>query len=55
LDAVKKVFIIFNNHPHGNAVANALELLNMLMERIKVKVPDTTLKAYPRLANISLN
>jgi uncharacterized protein YecE (DUF72 family) len=55
LDAVKKVFIIFNNHPHGDAAANALELFNMLKERIKVKVPDTLLKAYPRLSKICLN
>jgi uncharacterized protein YecE (DUF72 family) len=55
LDAVKKVFIIFNNHPHGDAVANALELLNMLAGHTKVKVPDTMLKAYPRLSKISLN
>jgi uncharacterized protein YecE (DUF72 family) len=55
LDAVKKVYIIFNNHPHGDAVVNALELLNMLTNRAKVNVPDTTLKAYPRLSQISLN
>lgn len=53
LDTVKKVFIIMNNHPHGNAVANALELLHMLNERLEIKVPETTLKAYPRLANLS--
>ncbi len=55
LDTVKKVFIIMNNHPHGNAVANAFELLHLLSERIKVSVPETTLKTYPRLSNISLN
>jgi len=41
-----------NNHPHGNAVANALEMLHLLNERLKVKVPDTTLKTYPRLSEI---
>jgi uncharacterized protein YecE (DUF72 family) len=55
LTAVKKVFVILNNHPHGNAVANALELLHLLTERVKVNVPQTTLKAYPRLTKISLN
>lgn len=55
LDTVKKVFVILNNHPKGNAVANALELIHLLNERIKVNVPDTTLKSYPRLSKISLN
>ena len=55
LDTVKKIFIIMNNHPHGNAVANALELLHLLSERMKVHVPETTLKAYPRLGKIVLN
>lgn len=55
LDTVKKVFVILNNHPQGNAVANALELIHLLNERIKVNVPETTLKAYPRLSKISLN
>lgn len=55
LDTVKKVFLILNNHPHGNAVANAFELLYLLKERMKVKIPPTTLKTYPRLTKISLN
>jgi uncharacterized protein YecE (DUF72 family) len=55
LDTVKKVFIILNNHPHGNAIANAFELLHLLTERIKVNIPSTTLKSYPRLTKISLN
>jgi uncharacterized protein YecE (DUF72 family) len=55
LDTVKKVFVILNNHPKGNAVANALELLHFLSERMKVPVPETTLKTYPRLTKISLN
>lgn len=55
LDTVKRVFVILNNHPKGNAVANALELIHFLNERIKVNVPETTLKAYPRLSKISLN
>jgi uncharacterized protein YecE (DUF72 family) len=54
LDTVKRIFIIMNNHPHGNAVANALEMLHLLNERVKVKVPDTTLKAYPRLSEINV-
>lgn len=41
-----------NNHPHGNVVANALELLHMLSDKMKVNVPENTLKAYPRLKKI---
>jgi len=54
-DTVKKVFIIFNNHPHGNAVANAFEMLHNLKERISINIPQTTLSAYPRLSKIALH
>ncbi len=53
IDTVNKVIIIMNNHPHGNAVANALELMNLLSEKMKVNVPENTLKTYPRLRKIS--
>ncbi len=53
IDAVNKVIVIMNNHPHGNAVANALELLHLLSDKIKVNVPENTLKAYPRLKKIT--
>jgi uncharacterized protein YecE (DUF72 family) len=52
IDTVNKVFVILNNHPKGNAVANAFELFHLLSERLKIPIPDTTLKAYPRLAKI---
>jgi uncharacterized protein YecE (DUF72 family) len=55
LDKVKKVFVILNNHPKGSAVANAFELLHLLNERIKLNIPETTLKTFPRLSKISLN
>ena len=54
-DKVRKVFIITNNHPKGDAVANAFELLHYLTEQMKVKIPSTTLKAYPRLEKIAFN
>lgn len=54
-DAVKKIYVILNNHPQGNAVANALELIHMLSNKIKIDVPETTLKTFPRLSKISLN
>ncbi len=52
IDTVNKVIVIMNNHPHGNAVANALELMHLLNEKMKVNVPENTLKAYPRLKKI---
>ncbi|MBN2571078.1 MAG: DUF72 domain-containing protein [Ignavibacteriales bacterium] len=51
-DKVKKIFVIMNNHPVGNAVANAFELLHLLKEKAKLKIPETTLKVYPRLIAI---
>lgn len=52
-DKVKKIFVIMNNHPKGDAVANAFELLHYLKELTKVKMPSTIVKAYPRLQKIS--
>ncbi|GBD90244.1 hypothetical protein BMS3Abin04_00961 [bacterium BMS3Abin04] len=48
-DKVKKVFIITNNHPHGDAVANAFELMHYLKDHAKIKMPPAIVKAYPRL------
>ncbi len=52
---VKKVFVIMNNHPHGDAVANAFELLHLLKNQVKIEMPGTIQNAYPRLKEISLN
>jgi uncharacterized protein YecE (DUF72 family) len=46
---VKTIYIIFNNHPKGNAVANAFEMLKSLNEKIKNGIPETILKSYPRI------
>jgi uncharacterized protein YecE (DUF72 family) len=51
-DEVKKIFIITNNHPKGNAVANAFQLMNML-EKKKVEIPPMTLFSYPQLKEIA--
>jgi len=48
-DKVKEIYIVMNNHPKGDAVANAFELLNLLKERVKIEMPETISKAYPRL------
>lgn len=52
-DKVKEVFIIMNNHPQGKGVANAFELIHLLKEQMKVKIPETILKTYPRLERIA--
>ncbi|MBN1299713.1 MAG: DUF72 domain-containing protein [Melioribacteraceae bacterium] len=54
-DKVKKVFVIMNNHPHGDAVANAFELLHLLKNREKINLPGTIIKSYPRLKGIASN
>jgi len=52
---VKEIHIIMNNHPQGDAVANAFELIHLLEEKDKVKMPQTIVKAYPRLEEIVAN
>ncbi len=49
---VKEVHVIMNNHPQGDAVANAFELIHFLEERNKVEMPKTIVKAYKRLEEI---
>ncbi len=45
--SAKKVFVAANNHPRGQAPANALELKHLLTRK-KVKAPETLVKAYPK-------
>lgn len=52
---VKEVNVIMNNHPQGDAVANAFELIHLLEERTKVEMPPHILKAYPRLQEMLVN
>ncbi len=52
---VKEVNVIMNNHPQGDAVANAFELIHLLEERTKVEMPPTIIKAYPRLQEMLVN
>ncbi|GMU95589.1 DUF72 domain-containing protein [Ignavibacterium album] len=49
---VKEINVIMNNHPKGDAVANAFELIHLLEEKTKVLMPETIVKAYPRLEEI---
>jgi uncharacterized protein YecE (DUF72 family) len=52
---VKEVNVIMNNHPQGDAVVNAFELIHLLEEKTKVELPPTLLKAYPRLEVMLVN
>jgi uncharacterized protein YecE (DUF72 family) len=47
----EKVFIITNNHYRGQAMANALQIKNMITEE-KLDIPLTLLKTYPVLEEI---
>jgi uncharacterized protein YecE (DUF72 family) len=46
-----EVYVIFNNHPQGQAVANALEMAHILTGRV-VPLPDGLLNAFSRLAGL---
>jgi uncharacterized protein YecE (DUF72 family) len=44
-----ETYLIFNNHPHGQGVANALEMLERLTDQ-RPTLPECLKKAFPRLA-----
>jgi uncharacterized protein YecE (DUF72 family) len=46
-----EVYVIFNNHPRGQAVANALEMAHLLTGR-SFPLPPGLVAAFPRLAEI---
>jgi uncharacterized protein YecE (DUF72 family) len=52
-DKVKEIFVIMNNHPAGYAVANAFEMIHLLEEKSKVRIPGTTIKSFERLESIA--
>ena len=47
-----KTFVIFNNHPQGKGLVNALQLLHALKQE-KVKVPEPLREHYPELNQIA--
>ena len=50
---INEIYIITNNHPGGNAVANAFQLINIL-EGKKVEMPASIISRYPLLNKILL-
>ena len=51
LEKTPEVYVIFNNHPRGQAVANALELSHILTGRA-FPLPLGLIAAFPRLAEL---
>ncbi len=47
-----ETYVIFNNHPAGQAVANALELAHILRPGRRLPVPPGLLAAFPRLEEL---
>jgi uncharacterized protein YecE (DUF72 family) len=54
-DKARETYVIFNNHPAGQAVANALELMALLNPGHKVSPPPGLITAFPRLAQTTLS
>jgi uncharacterized protein YecE (DUF72 family) len=46
----RETYVIFNNHPAGQAAANALELIHLLQPGHKISPPPGLLTAFPHLA-----
>jgi uncharacterized protein YecE (DUF72 family) len=54
MEKAQETYVIFNNHPAGQAVANALELAHFLDPGHRVHVPPGLLAAFPRLSKVSV-
>ncbi len=50
MEKAKKTYVIFNNHPAGQAIANALELAHLLNPTRQAVIPQGLLAAFPHLA-----
>jgi len=50
----RETYVIFNNHPAGQAVANALELIALLQPGHNISPPPGLITAFPRLAKTTL-
>jgi uncharacterized protein YecE (DUF72 family) len=52
MEKAREVYVIFNNHPTGQAVVNALEMAHRLAGRT-FALPSCLVNAFPRLAELS--
>jgi uncharacterized protein YecE (DUF72 family) len=50
MEKAKETYVIFNNHPAGRAVANALELSHILHPTRHVGIPQGLLSGFPQLS-----
>lgn len=50
MSKARETYVIFNNHPAGQAIANGLELAHILSPGRRVSVPAGLLAAFPHLA-----
>ena len=55
MEKAAETYVIFNNHPAGQAVANALELISLLDPGHKVIPPPGLITAFPRLVQMTLS
>ena len=53
MEKAQETYVIFNNHPAGQAIANALEMTHLLAPGRALKVPEQLLAAFPRLTSFS--
>jgi uncharacterized protein YecE (DUF72 family) len=53
LEKAMETYVIFNNHPAGQAVANGLELLHLLQPDYRPTLPPGLAAAFPRLATLT--
>ncbi len=53
LAKARETYVIFNNHPAGQAVANGLELLHILQPDYRPALPLGLTGAFPRLAKLT--
>ena len=49
IDQAPEIYLIFNNHPRGQGVANAVEMQALLTGECPV-LPESLKEAFPRLA-----
>ena len=54
MEKAAETYVIFNNHPAGQAVANALEFIHLLQPGHKVSPPPGLITAFPRLSQTTL-
>jgi uncharacterized protein YecE (DUF72 family) len=53
MEKAAETYVIFNNHPAGQAVANGLELLHLLKPDYRPALPLGLVAAFPRLAKLT--